>query len=60
VPTNIPCVDCHVLVGAGPIRQPHAKLVPVPNNAEGKKSFRCGACQCRWSVGALGWSRLID
>ena len=58
--TIIPCRDCIDLVGAARTMQPHHKLVPLTKNSDQGGVFQCDNCRCRWSVGLLGWSRLVD
>jgi hypothetical protein len=52
------CEDCHVLVAAGPNREPHTALT-VRKESDDKRLFQCAVCDCCWSLGSLGWSRLI-
>ena len=47
-------------VGAGPIRKAHKALFPLAEDSAGNDRYRCATCKCRWSVGRLGWTRLID
>ena len=59
MPNAIPCPDCIDLVGADADREPHGTLVPLEKESEAKGAFQCGACQTRWSVESLGWSREV-
>jgi hypothetical protein len=55
-----PCADCAYLVAAGPNRKAHDALLSLGNEFGGASTFQCGACQYRWILGPVGWSRLID
>ena len=55
-----PCEDCIGLVAAGPRREPHPDLKPVPvERAAIGGGFRCAACDSDWMCGSLGWARLV-
>ena len=57
---HILCQDCEYLVGAGPARAVHTKLICIGPDPVGREQYRCSGCRTRWSIGPLGWARLAD
>jgi hypothetical protein len=54
------CTDCISLVGAGRNQEPHRELLPMVEPADPADLFKCSACDSRWIVGKLGWSRYVS